>query len=119
MAAADKSSTISLSSSEQGPLDASVSQEDQHSSLPPLVIISTRVKQYGSLLKLTNPGVIVLVYDYDTTDVQTLLKMVSDKLKGRKALSIAFVVHGQPGGFKLTKYNVSIVTDKACIVLRE
>ena len=82
-------------------------QEEEESSLPPLVIISSRVKQYSSLGKIINPGVVTIAYNYDNTDLHNLLKLIGDKLKGRKALSIALVVHGQSGGFKLTKYNVN------------
>lgn len=82
-------------------------QEEEESSLPPLVIISNRVKQYSSLGKIINPGVVTIAYNYDNTDLHNLLKLIGDKLKGRKALSIALVVHGQSGGFKLTKYNVN------------
>ena len=82
-------------------------QEEEESSLPPLVIISSRVKQYSSLGKIINPGVVTIAYNYDKADLHDLLKLIGDKLKGRKALSIALVVHGQSGGFKLTKYNVN------------
>lgn len=82
-------------------------QEEEESSLPPLVIISNRVKQYSSLGKIINPGVVTIAYNYDNSDLHILLKLIGDKLKGRKALSIALVVHGQSGGFKLTKYNVN------------
>lgn len=82
-------------------------QEEEESSLPPLVIISNRVKQYSSLGKIINPGVVTIAYNYDNSDLHILLKLIGDKLKGRKALSIALVVHGQTGGFKLTKYNVN------------
>ena len=85
-------------------------QEEEESSLPPLVIISSRVKQYSSLGKIINPGVVTIAYNYDNTEftnLHNLLRLIGDKLKGRKALSIALVVHGQSGGFKLTKYNVN------------
>jgi NIMA (never in mitosis gene a)-related kinase len=79
---------------------------DQLSSVPPLVIISTRVKQYSGLVRLANPGVALVVYDYDATTLSRLLQLIGDKLKGRKALSIAMVVHGQPGHFKINRHNM-------------
>ena len=97
----------SLSLSEDSASAQHEMQEEEESSLPPLVIISSRVKQYSSLGKIINPGVVTIAYNYDKADLHNLLKLIGDKLKGRKALSIALVVHGQSGGFKLTKYNVN------------
>lgn len=78
------------------------------SSVPPLAVVSTRVKQYGSLVQLANPGVAVIVYDYERTSLARLLQLIGDKLQSRKALSIALILHGQPGVFKLNRHNVSI-----------
>lgn len=79
---------------------------DQLSNVPPLVIVSNRVKYHSSLVKLANPGVAVVVYNYESTSLSHILKMIGAKLKARKALCIAFVVHGDPGIFKLNKQYV-------------
>ena len=80
--------------------------EDQLSFVPPLAIISSRVKRSLSLSRLANPGVAVVHYDYQTTSLARLLQLVGDTLKARKALSIAMVVNGQPGSFQLTQQQV-------------
>lgn len=88
-----------------------VEGEEQLSFVPPLAIISKRVKRSLSLARLANPGVAVVHYDYQTTSLARLLQLVGDTLKARKALSIAMVVSGQPGSFQLTQQQVhSILT---------
>ena len=80
---------------------------EQLSSVPPLIIMSSRVKRSSTLEALANPGVAVVRYDYEATSLTELLRLVGDRLKGRRALSIALVVHGQPGQFKLTRDKVT------------
>ena len=79
---------------------------DLEISLPPLVVVSSRVKSPGTLTNCVNPGVEVVKYSYETTSLAKLLQMIGAKLKGRQALSIAFLVHGQPGCFKMCSQKV-------------
>ena len=97
---------ISLTAGDYGDGGGSVESEDQLSFVPPLAIISSRVKRSLSLSRLANPGVAVVHYDYQTTSLARLLQLVGDTLKARKALSIAMVVNGQPGSFQLTQQQV-------------
>ena len=78
----------------------------QLSNVPPLVVVSSRVKHYASLVRLANPGVAVVHYNYETTSLGRLLVLIGDTMKSRQALSIALVVHGQPGNFKINRQNV-------------
>ena len=68
---------------------------------PPLVIISSRVKSATTLANCVNPGVAVVKYSYEATSLAKLLQQVGEKLKGRRALSVALLMHGQPGYFKI------------------
>ena len=86
------------------------------SSLPPLVIVSSRVKRFMSLVRLANPGVAVVHYEYQSTSLNKLLQSIGDILKSRKAYSIAFVVHGQPGHFKLNSEKVCCFISVRCII---
>lgn len=80
----------------------------QLSNVPPLVIVSSRVKHYASLIRLANPGVAVVHYNYETTSLGRLLVHIGDTMKSRQALSIALVVHGQNGSFKINRQKVRI-----------
>lgn len=83
-------------------------------SCPPLAVISSRIKSHTLLASFVNPGVEVVKYAYESTSLQRLFQMMEATLKGRKALCIAFIAHGQPGSLKLCtqkvkryRYNVS------------
>ena len=82
------------------------STTDLEISLPPLVVISSRMKSPDTLVICVNPGVEVVKYSYETTSLSKLFQMIGAKLKGRQALSIAFLVHGQPGCFKICSQKV-------------
>ena len=73
---------------------------------PPLAVISTRVKSAGTLESCANFGTATVKYAYETTTLSRLLKAIGERLRGRKALSIALVVHGSPGCFKLCAQKV-------------
>ncbi len=87
-------------------VDSNERQSEQLSSLPPLVLISSMVKRFMSLVKLANPGVAVIYYNYQQTTLSRMLQYIRDRLRGRKAYSICFVAHGRPGNFKLTSGKV-------------
>ena len=74
---------------------------EEFSDVPPLAIVSSRTKSSLSLVRLANPGVAVVHYRYEDTSLSKLLQLVGETLKGRRALGIALVVHGQPGSFKM------------------
>lgn len=76
-------------------------------STPPLVIISSRVKSHGTLASSANPEVAVVRYSYEATSLAKLLQMVAATMRGRQALSIALVVHGQAGLFKICSQKAS------------
>ena len=82
------------------------STTDLEISLPPLVVISSRIKSPDTLVSSVNPGVEVVKYSYETTSLSKLFQTISAKLKGRQALCIAFLVHGQPGCFKICSQKV-------------
>lgn len=80
---------------------------EQLSSRPPLVLISSTVKKFKALVKLANPGVAVIHYNFHTTTLDRLLQYIGDRLMGRKACSICFVTQGRnPGNFKLISHKV-------------
>ncbi|CAI8018778.1 Serine/threonine-protein kinase Nek8 [Geodia barretti] len=68
---------------------------------PPLALISSRVKSAGALETCANFETATVRYAYETTSPSRLLRAVGERLRGRKALSVALVVHGSPGCFKL------------------
>ena len=74
---------------------------------PPLVLISSRVKSSGALSGCVNTGVVVVRYTYESTTLAKLLRFVGSKLKGRHALSIAFLMHGSPDCLKICSQKVS------------
>ena len=74
--------------------------------IPPLAVISSRIKSPGSLANCVNPGALVVRYNYDATSLAKLQRAVAEKLKGRKALSMAFLMHGHPGCFKICSQKV-------------
>ena len=67
-----------------------------------------RVKSSVSLVSCVNPGVAVVKYAYESTTLAKLLQLVAATLKGRLALSIALLVHGQPGYFKMCAQKASV-----------
>ena len=73
---------------------------------PPLAVISTRVKSAAALENCANFGTATVRYAYETTNLGRLLKSIGERLRGRKALSMALVVHGSPGCFKLCSQKV-------------
>lgn len=81
--------------------DSGRTRGEEFSDVPPLAIVSSRTKSSLALVRLANPGVAVVHYRYEDTTLSRLLQLVGDTLKGRRALGIALVVHGQPGSFKL------------------
>lgn len=87
------------SSSASGHLDTEVT-------CPPLAVISTRVKSATTLEICSNFETATVKYTYDTSTLSQLLKSIGERLKGRQALSIALVVHGSPGCFKLCPQKV-------------
>ena len=87
-------------------VDGNERQSEQLSSLPPLVLISSMVKRFMSLVKLANVGVAVIYYNYQSTTLSRMLQYIRDRLRGRKAYSICFVAHGRPGNFKLVSEKV-------------
>ena len=76
---------------------------------PPLVLISSRVKSSGALSTCVNTGVVVVRYTYDSTTPAKLLQLVASKMKGRHALSIAFLMHGNSCSLKVCSQKVSMV----------
>lgn len=80
---------------------------EQLSSLPPLVLISSTVKRYKELVRLANPGVATIHYNHQTTTLTRLLQYIRDRLSKRKAYSICFVTQSRnPGTFKLNAEKV-------------
>ena len=75
---------------------------------PPLAVISTRVKSAAALENCANFETATVKYAYDTTTLSRLLKSIGERLRGRKALSVALVVHGSPGCFKLCSRKVQL-----------
>lgn len=73
---------------------------------PPLAVISSRVKSGAALESCANLETVTVRYSYETSTLSSLLKMVGERLKGRKALSVVLVVHGSPGCFKLCSTKV-------------
>ena len=104
--AESQSSYLGLEKGDSFLIQQEETDSNQLSNVPPLVIVSNRVKQYSSLAKLANPGVAVVLFDYEGTSLTRLLQLVGERLKGRKALCVALVVHGEPGLIKLTRQNV-------------
>ena len=74
---------------------------------PPLVLISSRVKSPKALSGCVNTGVVVVRYTYESTTLAKLLQLVGAKMKGRYALSIAFLMHGNASCLKVCSQKVS------------
>ena len=74
---------------------------------PPLVLISSRVKSPKALSGCVNTGVAVVRYTYESTTLAKLLQLVGSKMKGRYALSIAFLMHGNSSCLKICSQKVS------------
>lgn len=73
---------------------------------PPLVLISSRIKSSSALSGCVNTGVVVVRYTYDSTSLAKLLQSVASKMKGRRALSIAFLMHGNSNSLKICSQKV-------------
>ena len=100
--------SLSLSTSAQTtntPSDGSERLDEEVPS-PPLALISSRVKSASALENCASFGTAAVRYAYETTTLSRLLKTVGERLRGRKALSVALVVHGSPGCFKLCSQKV-------------
>ena len=79
---------------------------------PPLVLLSSRVKSSGTLSICVNTGVVVVRYNYESTTLTKLLQLVASKMKGRHALSIAFLMHGNSSSLKICSQKVGGVIRK-------
>lgn len=79
---------------------------------PPLVLLSSRVKSSGTLSSCVNTGVVVVRYNYESTTLAKLLQLVASKMKGRHALSIAFLMHGNQSSLKICSQKVGGVIFK-------
>lgn len=74
---------------------------------PPLVLISSRVKSPKALSGCVSTGVVVVRYTYESTSLTKLLQLIGSKMKGRRALSIAFLMHGNSSSLKVCSQKVS------------
>ena len=74
---------------------------------PPLVLISSRIKSSKALSNCVSTGVVVVRYTYESTTLAKLLQQVGSKMKGRHALSIAFLMHGNSSCLKICSQKVS------------
>ena len=104
---------LSLSAASSGQIMASSGGSDRLDATevpsPPLALISSRVKSAGAVETCANFETATVRYAYENTSPSRLLRAVGERLRGRKALSVALVVHGSPGCFKLCSQKVSIV----------
>ena len=100
------SSTSTLSISAQMTSSGGSERLDTEVPSPPLAVISSRVKSASALENCANFETATVRYAYETTTLSRLLKSVGERLRGRKALSVALVVHGSPGCFKLCSQKV-------------
>ena len=101
LSTASSGAQIMASSSGSDRLDAAAEVPS-----PPLALISSRVKSASALESCANFETETVRYAYETTSPSRLLRAVGEKLRGRKALSVALVVHGSPGCFKLCSQKV-------------
>ena len=83
---------------------------------PPLVLISSRVKSPKALSGCASTGVVVVRYTYESTSLIKLLQLIGSKMKGRHALSIAFLMHGNPSCLKLCSQKVGKSSISASII---
>lgn len=101
---------LSISTTSSGQMMASSGGSDRLDAAevpsPPLALISSRVKSANALETCANFETATVRYAYETTSPSRLLRAVGEKLRGRKALSVALVVHGSPGCFKLCSQKV-------------
>ena len=101
---------LSISTTSSGQMMASSGGSDRLDAAevpsPPLALISSRVKSANALETCANLETATVRYAYETTSPSRLLRAVGEKLRGRKALSVALVVHGSPGCFKLCSQKV-------------
>ena len=69
------------------------------------------------LIMLGTYGIDISRYTYESTTLAKLLQLVGSKLKGRIALSMAFLMHGEPGCFKICPQKVHIACSFVSIVM--
>lgn len=63
-----------------------------------VVFVSSKVRQVAVLNSAARSSVIILSYKFDNTTLDSLLLQAKETLNGRKAESIAFLVHAQGTG---------------------
>jgi hypothetical protein len=68
-----------------------------------VLVVSSQVDNAQQLADAAKEGIIVVLYDYNTTTFDQLQQMISDTLSGRQADTIAFATEGQSGLFHLIK----------------
>eukprot|EP01137_Pigoraptor_chileana_P022953 Opistho-2@7175 len=66
-------------------------------STPRLLLIGSRVKTPGVLVNACREDVVPVLFQYEGTTSTDLIKLVLDKLEGRKCTSIGLVAHSDPG----------------------
>jgi len=60
-----------------------------------VVFLSSKVRHSSVLNSAARSSVLFVPYKYDNTTLESLFLQVQETLAGRKAESIAFIVHGQ------------------------
>ena len=100
-------------SSEEDETSTTSAEEIHSATSVPLVVLSSRFKHASSLSSITNPGVAMVYYKYESTSLEALLDRIRKELDGRKAMAIAFLMYGQPGYVKINKQKV-IPARKMC-----
>jgi NIMA (never in mitosis gene a)-related kinase len=90
-------------SSEEDETSTTSAEEIHSATSVPLVVLSSRFKHASSLSSITNPGVAMVYYKYESTSLEALLDRIRKELDGRKAMAIAFLMYGQPGYVKINK----------------
>ncbi|MCP4441022.1 MAG: DUF4347 domain-containing protein [Aureispira sp.] len=68
-----------------------------------LVVISSNLPSEQLLANAVQPNCGLIVYDYENTTPDSLLNQIQSTLNNSSVDSIAFIDHGEPGEFCLTK----------------
>ena len=66
-----------------------------------LVVVSSKIRQPAALKTAALEGVILLIYEHDGENLDTLLDQIKTASSPKKPVSMAFLAHGHPGSMVL------------------
>ena len=82
-----------------------------------VVFVSSKLRHSTVLNSAARSSVLFVPYIYDNTTLESLLLQAQQKLNGRKAESIAFLVHGQGSNTVLCSHDDQVSLNNAFVSL--